>query len=175
MQQIQRKQGAKRIASLGLLLALSVTLSFFESMIPGLPLLPPGIKLGLSNIVTMYCLFFLGFSSALSVAVMKSMFVLLTRGPISAFMSVSGGICSIVIMMLIIRLLPELSRYFVSIAGAISHNLGQLCAATVILNTPLAFYYFPVMVLSGILMGVLTGVLLRLVMPYLKHVDGAFK
>ena len=175
MQRNSGRKSAKFIAFLGLLLALAVTLAFFESMLPGLPLLPTGIKLGLSNIVTMYCLLFLGFGPAVSVAVMKSLFVLSTRGPIAAFMSISGGLSSVLVMLLVIRLLPTLSQYFVSIAGAVFHNVGQLGASTLILKTPLALYYLPVMVISGVVMGVVTGILLRLVMPYLKNVDTSFK
>ena len=50
----------KRLALMGLLFALAMALSFLESLLPALPMLPPGIRLGLSNIVTMYALFVLG-------------------------------------------------------------------------------------------------------------------
>ena len=36
---------------MGLLLALAVALNLAESMVPPLPVLPPGVKLGLSNLV----------------------------------------------------------------------------------------------------------------------------
>lgn len=175
MQRNSSRKSAAFIAFVGLLLALAVTLAFVESMLPGLPLLPPGIKLGLSNIVTMYCLFFLGARPALAIALLKAFFVLSTRGPIAAFMSASGGLCSVVVMFMVLRLLPELSQTFVSIAGAVFHNLGQLVASALILKTTLALYYLPVMVISGVVMGIATGILLRLVMPYLKNMDTAFK
>ena len=66
---------ARSVAFLGLMFALAMALSLLESMIPALPMLPPGVKLGLSNIVTMYCLFFLGARSAFTVAALKSCFV----------------------------------------------------------------------------------------------------
>ena len=65
---------------MGLLLALAMALNLAESMVPPLPVLPPGVKLGLSNLVTVYCLFYLGSGEAWGIAVLKSGFVFLTRG-----------------------------------------------------------------------------------------------
>ena len=74
-----RNRKVKRLALMGLLFALAMALSFLESLLPALPMLPPGIRLGLSNIVTMYALFALGPVSGYTIAVLKSLFVLLTR------------------------------------------------------------------------------------------------
>ena len=71
---------------MGLLFALAMALSFLESLLPALPMLPPGIRLGLSNIVTMYALFVLGPVSGYTIAVLKALFVLLTRGAVAAAM-----------------------------------------------------------------------------------------
>ena len=75
-----RNRKVKRLALMGLLFALAMALSFLEALLPALPMLPPGIRLGLSNIVTMYALFVLGPVSGYTIAVLKSLFVLLTRG-----------------------------------------------------------------------------------------------
>ncbi len=174
MQEFSKRRPAYRIALLGLMLALALVLSFFESMLPALPFLPVGVKLGLSNIVTMYCLFFLGAKPALAVAVLKALFVLLTRGPIGALMSLAGGLLSVSVMLLCRRTF-SLGERLTSIIGAIAHNLGQLFMAGLLLRSAYAFYYFPVMILSGVLMGLLTGLLLRFVMPYLRKADAAFK
>lgn len=165
---------AFKVAFHGLMLALALAFSFFESMLPALPFLPVGVKLGLSNIVTMYCLFFLGGKSALSVAFLKSFFVLMMRGPVGAALSLAGGLFSVAVM-LIIKKIPSLSNGFVSIVGAIAHNAGQLVLASVILKSAYTFYYLPVMIISGAVMGAITGILLRLVMPYLQNADKAIK
>lgn len=61
------KYRASRAAAMGLLFALSIVLSFAESaLIPPLPV--PGLKIGLSNIVTMYCLFCMGRREAYMIA-----------------------------------------------------------------------------------------------------------
>ena len=164
----------RTVASMGLLFALAIVLSFLEHLIPSLVPTVPGIKLGLSNIVTMYCLFFLGARPAFAVAALKSLFVLLTRGPAGAAMSFAGGLLSLAVM-LCCRRLFSLGERLTSIAGAIAHNVGQLAMAGLLLRSVFAFYYLPVMILSGILMGMLTGLLLRFVMPYLRRADEAFK
>ncbi len=167
---------ARSVAFLGLMFALAMALSLLESMIPALPMLPPGVKLGLSNIVTMYCLFFLGARSAFTVAALKSCFVLLLRGPAGASMSLAGGLLSVLVMRLL--LLSKQMREqvpLVSIVGAISHNVGQLLAASVLLRSAAALYYLPVMILAGVGMGVLTGLTLRLVMPYFQRLSKAMK
>lgn len=169
-----RRQSAYKITFLGLMLALALVLSFVENLLPALPFLPVGVKLGLSNIVIMYCLFFAGAVPAFSVAVLKAFFVLLTRGPVGAALSLSGGLCS-VCLMLVFKRLPGISDQIISIIGAISHNAGQLVLAAIILKSAYTFYYLPVMILSGTAMGIITGVLLRLVMPYLRNANRAIK
>lgn len=169
-----KHRAAYKVAVPGLMLALALVLSFFESMLPALPFLPVGVKLGLSNIVTMYCLLFLGAKTAFAVAVLKALFVLLTRGAIGAALSLSGGLCSVCLMLLFKRM-PGLGDRLISVVGAISHNIGQLILASIILKSIYTFYYLPVMILSGVGMGLITGILLRLVMPYLKNVNRVIK
>lgn len=173
MPESNRNLAVHRTATMGLLLALALVLSLVESMLPALPLLPVGVKLGLSNIVTMFCLFSLDAKSAWWLAGLKSFFVLLTRGPIAAALSAAGGAASVLTMLAGKRLGG--TPLVLSINGAIAHNLGQLSMAAILLKSIHTFYYFPVMVFAGIGMGALTGILLRFVSPYLQSVDRAMK
>lgn len=160
----------RRISYMGLLFALAVVLSYLENLIQ-LPGMPPGVKLGLSNIVTMYCLFFIGTSGAFTLAALKAFSVFITRGLTAAALSLSGGLLSLLIMILLLRLKKlNLSYTVVSVGGAVAHNTGQLAAACFMTATPVTFFYLPVLVISGVCMGLLTGVLLRTVMPALKRV-----
>lgn len=155
-----------QLTLLSLLFALSLALTAVEYMLPPIPLLPPGVKLGLSNIVTMYCLFFLGKKSAFSIVILKSGFVFLMRGFTSFILSISGGILSALVMLLLLSLSAKgISYLIISIAGAITHNLGQLAAASFILGTGVVLAYTPLLLVSGVIMGNVTGGLLRLVMP----------
>lgn len=162
----------KRLALMGLLFALAMALSFLESLLPALPMLPPGIRLGLSNIVTMYALFALGPISGYTIAVLKSLFVLLTRGAVAAAMSASGGIASVTVMLLL-SLLPGIRRQYLllSVFGGAAHNVGQLIAAQFIISNQYVWYYLPVLLAAGLLMGAITGMALRVVMPYLDRLS----
>ncbi|UOO38806.1 Gx transporter family protein [Oscillospiraceae bacterium CM] len=162
----QRRVNTSHLTLMGLLFALSITLTAVEYLLPPLPMLPPGVKLGLSNIVTMYCLFFLGRRSAFTIVFLKSAFVFLMRGFTAFLMSFSGGILSALVMLLLLLLVRQnISYLIISIAGAITHNLGQIIVASFLLGTALVFAYLPVLLISGVIMGTLTGTLLKVVMP----------
>ncbi|MDD2955897.1 MAG: Gx transporter family protein [Oscillospiraceae bacterium] len=170
MATFRKKTDVRRITYLGLLFALAVVLSYLESLVQ-LPGLPPGVKLGLSNIVTMYCLFFMGAQNAFVLAVLKAFSVFITRGVTAAALSLAGGLLSLLVMLLLLRLKRlDLSYTAVSIGGAVFHNAGQLLVACLITATPVTFFYFPVLLFSGVCMGVVTGVLLRTVLPAMERV-----
>ena len=63
-----RSSAARRVAVTGLLGALALALSFLEGLLPPVPVLPPGAKLGLSNIAVLYAVQCLGFWPALGIA-----------------------------------------------------------------------------------------------------------
>ena len=152
----------------GILFAVALTLSFFESMIPTAGFLPPGVKLGLSNIVTMYAVFTVGASTAVSIVVLKSCFVFITRGIIASALSLSGGLLSILVMILLSKIFNKNKNYLIiSIFGAICHNIGQITAASIIISSKL-IYTLPVLVISGVVMGIITGIILKTVMPYIN-------
>ena len=61
------KSSAKFVAFTGILAALAVVLSLLENLLPPVPGMPPGAKLGLSNIVSMYAAGCVGFLPAMAV------------------------------------------------------------------------------------------------------------
>ena len=97
------KRISGRVALTGLLAALALALSFLEGLLPPLPMMPPGAKLGLSNIASMYAAGTLGLPSALFLAVFKGLFALMTRGGMAGIMSLSGGIFSTLVMWLLLK------------------------------------------------------------------------
>lgn len=162
--QTRKASGIKRIALTGLLFALAVVLSLVESLLP-IPAPVPGIRLGLSNIVVLFSLFFLRRRDALIIAVLKAFFVLMTRGTVAGLLSLCGGLCSLGIMLLLILVFREkLSYLLISVFGALFHNLGQITAASLILGTAL-WFYLPVLILSGLIAGIATSFLLRVSLP----------
>lgn len=97
------KSKSGRVAFTALLAALALALSFLEGLLPPLPMMPPGAKLGLSNLATMYAAGSLGLPSALFLAVFKGAFALVTRGGMAGLMSLSGGVVSTVVMWLLLK------------------------------------------------------------------------
>ncbi len=157
----------RSIALSGLLFALAMALSFIEGtlVIPGLL---PGMKLGLANIVVMYALFFMGPRQALVLDVLKAMFVFLVSGFTAGLLSLCGGLLSLLVMWLLYYVLPVRPTWFIlSVCGALAHNVGQLLGAGVIISSSLSLYYAPVMLVMGLVMGALTSITLRALLPAL--------
>lgn len=147
----------QEIALSGLLFALAMALSFIEGtlVIPGLA---PGMKLGLANIVVMYALFFMGARQALYLDLLKALFVFLVSGWTAGFLSLCGGLLSLLVMWVLYYKLPFRPTWFIlSVCGALSHNIGQLLGAGVILSSAMSLYYAPVMLVLGLVMGALTS------------------
>ncbi len=162
------KRGSKthEIALSGLLFALAMAL-FVEGtlVIPGLM---PGMKLGLANIVVMYALFFMGGKQALMLDLLKALFVFLVSGWTAGFLSLCGGLLSLAVMWLLYYHFPVRPTWFIlSVCGALGHNVGQLLGAGVILSSAMSLYYAPVMLVFGLIMGSLTSITLRALLPAL--------
>ncbi len=160
----------KRTALLGMLYAVAIVLSIVEGWFTPLLGLPPGVKLGLSNIVVMYTLCFLGWKEALLLGTLKSLGVTLTRGALGGLFSFAGGLCSIIVMAFLLGVKKLNTSYFAaSVAGALAHNAGQLAMVALVLSSGLSFYYAPVLLVSGLAMGALTGTAMRLLIPALDR------
>ena len=149
-----------------MIFAAALVLAIVENMLPPLPIAVPGVKFGLSNIAVMYALFFLGKKEAYTIGVLKSIFVFITRGGIAGLLSLSGGILSITVMILLIVIFEEKVSYLmISIFGAVFHNVGQFIVITVVYTGINMWVYLPVLLISGLAAGIVTSTLLRFIMP----------
>jgi heptaprenyl diphosphate synthase len=156
----------RELTALALMLSLIFVLSIFEGMLPPLPF---HMRFGLSNVVTMYALFFIGRRAAFTLAALKSLSVLLTRGPAAGLLSLSGGMLSLCVIALIAAAWKDASYFLLSVAGAVTHNTAQLAAASWLASANLLLFLFPIMTVAGVLAGSLTAALLRVVMPLFKN------
>ena len=164
-----------RIALVAILCGLALCLGFLESLIPPIPLLPPGAKLGFSNIITMFAAGSLGLPSALLIAALKGGFAFITRGATAGIMSLSGGILSAAAMYLLMKYARKmLGLIGISVICALCHNTGQLLAAVFITDTASIVYYAPALALFGIATGTVTGIILRAVIPALEKIKKYF-
>ncbi|MCL1986983.1 MAG: Gx transporter family protein [Firmicutes bacterium] len=165
---------AKKTAFLGLMLALIMVLVIIERMLPPLPMLPPQFgRLGLSNVIVMYVVFFTGKKEAITMAILKSIFNTLMRGAMAGLLSLTGGLLSVFMIIALSWLFKEKISYVaLSIAGAIGHNLGQLVAACIIMQNWMLFLaYLPILLVAGAIFGTLTGIFLNIIMPIFKRID----
>lgn len=168
---------SKKIAFFGLLGALSLVLGFFESvMLPEIPFLPPGAKLGLSNLVTMYASATAGFTGGLYIVFIKTLFALITRGTVAAFMSLCGGLASLAALCIMLKKEGSLFSFFgIGVASAVMHNLGQLAAACIVTGTAELLNYGKYLLVFALVTGSVTGTALLLIMPRLRKIGGLYK
>ncbi len=160
----------KLLVLTSLLFAVALVLAILENSFPPLFVTVPGIKLGLSNIPVMYALFFLDKKPAFMIAILKASYVLITRGFIAGILSLCGGILSLLIMLLLLVIFSDKISYFVlSILGAVFHNIGQFVAISLIYTNIYLWVYLPVLLISGVVAGMATSTLLRLIMPAFKR------
>ena len=147
----------KRITRMALLTAIALTIFMVEARLPGLAPIP-GVKLGLSNIVTVWALFALGPADAGMILLARILLGSLFAGHwMILIYSLSGGLLCYLVCLLARRVTTDRQIWVVSILGAMAHNVGQLLAATVITGTWSIWYYGPVLLLSGLLTGAFTG------------------
>jgi len=153
-----KRTKTKQVALCALLIALALGLSYVERFIPLQLVVPlPGVKLGLANIVTLMALYFLGPRTAFTVLVLRCFLGSLFGGGISGLaFSLTGGLLAMCSMALL-RRVPFLSVYGVSVCGAAAHNLGQILAAMVLLGSAYVAAYLPLLLTVAVGTGLVTG------------------
>lgn len=155
---MEEKKKAGNVALYGLLIALSMVLSFVESLIP-IPIPVPGVKLGLANLVTVAGLYLIGISGTVCVTLLRIVLVGFSFGnPYSMLYGLSGSLLSLLVMSLA-KKYHLFSTVGISILGGIFHNIGQITFASLVVRTPELFYYLPALLMAGTIAGVLIGIL----------------
>lgn len=153
---------------LGLLTAAALSLFLVESLIP-IPIPVAGVKLGLANIVTLAVLWCFGARDALTVLLLRCALGSLFSGQlISLLYSLTGGLLSLLVMLLARRLVTERQIFVLSILGGIAHNVGQIAVAVAVTGTPGILIYLPVLLLAGLLAGAFTGLCAQFLIPRLE-------
>ncbi len=148
----------KRVALTGLLIALALILSYLESLVP-LSFAVPGVKLGLPNIAVIFALYRLRTRTAAAISLLRvALAALLFGSVLSLAYSAAGAVCSFAVMWLL-RRSGRFGCTGVSVAGAVVHNLAQIAAAALLLETASLTWYIPVLCLSGTIAGVCIGLL----------------
>ena len=159
----------RKLALLALLTAIALTIFVVEAQFP-LPVPVPGMKLGLSNIVTLFALSAFGWKEALAILLVRVFLGnLITGQMMSLFYSLAGGLFSFLCMALILRVLKQNQLWVAGVIGGIAHNCGQMAVAVFVTRTAALLAYFPVLILCGILTGALTGLVAQLLIQKLRR------
>ncbi|MDO4632809.1 MAG: Gx transporter family protein [Eubacteriales bacterium] len=147
----------RKIALYGVLVALAMIFSYIETMLPSIGI--PGVKLGLANLSVIAALYLMSLKDAFFISLIRILLTAVTFGNVfSMWYSLAGGMLSLVVMYLI-KKKGWLDSMGVSIAGGITHNLGQLLVAGIVLESAAVASYLPVLILSGTITGALIGML----------------
>lgn len=157
----------RKITLISFLVCLGLILSYFEMLIP--PIVPfPGIKLGLSNLPVLIALYYFSWKESIYVSLVKVILVAVLFTGINGFMySFVGSIFSLIIMIFLYKL-GKNSIVGVSFSGGVFHNLGQILVAIIILSNFKIFYYYPPLIISGIISGTLIGISANLVLIHIN-------
>lgn len=161
----------KKIVLPGFLLALSMILSYIESILPfsvGIP----GIKLGLPNLVVLLLLYTYGAKEALIVNLLRIVLSGFLFGNLySIFYALAGALFSFCLMLLL-RKMKCFSIAGVSIGGGVFHNIGQILVAAFVVDTFAPAFYLPFLLIAGAITGFLIGIVALRLLPYMQKLKG---
>ncbi len=159
----------KKMVLLSILVAIALVIYLIEAQIP---VLFPGIKLGLANSISLVALILLGWKEALLIMVLRTILGSIFGGSLSAFMfSIAGGILSNIVMILLYKYLKNsLSLPTISVSGAVFHNIGQLLVAAFIIKDLRIYVYLPVLLVSAIVTGYFIGILASVLKSRLEKI-----
>ena len=159
----------KKVAMLGLTVALAMIMSYIEALVP-LSFAVPGIKMGLANIVIIFVLYKIGTKEAILVSLIRVILVSLLFSNVMAMAySIAGAVLSLSVMWLL-KKTDKFSFVGVSIAGGIMHNVGQIIMAVILLGTEQIALYLPVLIITGTATGVVIGIVSGLVINRFKNI-----
>lgn len=168
-----KRNSARYVAYVSMMITIALILSYVETLIPAIPI--PGAKIGLPNIITLLALSTLGFADAFLILIFRSSISsLLFSSVMSLAYSLAGGILSLVIMYLLIRIFKDrISLVATSMVGAITHSIGQVFVAILILETVNIITMLPILIIISIFTGLIVGLCVKYTFKYFKSIIGA--
>ena len=159
-----------RVAYFGVFTALALIFSYVETLIP-VNLGIPGVKLGLANLIIVVALYKMRLSEAYLLSVVRILLAGFIFGNyFSIIYSLAGGLLSLTVMALL-KKWGGFSLQGISIAGGVFHNIGQLIVAAVVVETFSVTYYFPVLLVAGLLTGLVIGIVAEMMLKSLVNIQ----
>ncbi len=159
----------RKLCTLALLTAAALVIFVAEAQIPPV-IAVPGVKLGLSNIIVLLTMYIYGRREGAVVLGLKIVLGSIFSGQLmSFFYSAAGGLLCLGVMSMLKGMLTEKQIWATSAFGAAAHNIGQLIVAIAILGTEKLVWYLPVLLASGIITGLFTGLCAQITLPRLRR------
>ena len=159
----------RKLALMALLAAIALTIFVVEAQIPA-PVPVPGVKLGLANVITLVAMKLLGKKEAGAVLAVRVLMGAVFAGPSTLLFSAAGGLLAFLVMCLTVGLFADTQLWIVSALAGIAHNIGQLAVCVAVVKTPGVLAYAPVLLASGIITGIFTGLAAQYLLRALKRV-----
>lgn len=158
----------KKVAYYGLFAALALLMGYVELLVP-VPIAVPGIKLGLANSVIILVLYVMDEKSAFFISFVRILLSGLLFAGFAGFLySMAGALVSLIVMILC-KKTKLFSMIGVSIAGGISHNIGQILVACAVVENWKLLYYLPWLLVAGVVTGFLIGMIATYCFQYLQR------
>ena len=157
----------KQLTTLSISVSLAMVLSFLESLVPPLVAVP-GVKIGISNTVSLFVLYTLGAPSAIAVSLIRVLLSSLLFGSSVSFIYSFSGACLSLFVMIIFKKIACFSPIGVSVLGGVFHNIAQTVAAICVMKTGAIIVYLPPLLVSGVIAGILVGILAGIVLKKIK-------
>lgn len=159
----------KLIAVSAAFTALGLIFGYLESFIV-LPIRVPGIRIGLSNIITVITLFLYGpFVTAAVLFSRVILSALLFGSGVSFIYSICGALTAFIVMLVFKRF--DFSINGVSVSGAVAHNIAQIVVAYVFVGSSYVFTYIFALIPTGICAGLIVGMLSNIIVARLRRMD----
>lgn len=157
----------KRLVTLSAVVAAAMMLSFIEAKIPTfIPV--PGVKLGLANIAVIFTMYKFNEGRAAAVSLVRIALSALLFGSVASLIYSLAGAALSLSLMIASRRVFKLHTVGVSIIGGVSHNIGQIAAAALVMGTASIIYYLPVLIISGTLAGIVIGLISNVLIKRIK-------
>ena len=147
----------RKVTTMALLCAIALTIHMVEAQIP--PMVPlPGVKIGLANIVTVFAVFALGPGEAAMILAGRIFLGAVFAGNFSSILySASGGLCAILVTIVLRRFVTKKQLWVAGSLGAVAHSIGQVAAASVLMGSLGVLVYLPVLTAISVVTGFCTG------------------
>ncbi|WP_304509361.1 Gx transporter family protein [Anaerotignum sp.] len=158
----------KNVAYYGLFASLAILMGYVEMLIP-IPLLVPGMKLGLANVIIVIVLYLMDAKAAFFISLVRVLLSgLLFAGFAGLLYSLAGALFSFCIMVLL-KKTDQFSMIGVSIAGGVFHNIGQIIVAALVVENIRLMYYLPFLLFFGVVTGIIIGFVAKTALKYLNR------